>query len=46
MSVVPELTVKYWPVSAFSGWPGRNRGSRQVPVQVTGSVGASKWVSL
>ena len=37
MPVVPELTMKMVPVSAFSGRPpsagGLNRGSRQVPVQ-------------
>src|SRR5947207_2174075 len=53
MSVVPLLTTKNWPVTAFSGRPpspgGLNRGSRQVPVHVAGLCGstcASKCVSL
>ena len=50
MSVVPAFTTKYWPVRAFSGRPpsagGLKRGSRHVPVHDTGSVTASKWVSL
>ncbi len=47
MSVVPPLTMKNWPVSAFSGRPpsagGLSRGSRQVPVQVGGSCGSIAW---
>src|SRR5437867_7273673 len=50
MSVVPELTMKYCPVTEFSGFPPPEavpyRGSRQVPVHVTGSVGALNCVSL
>ena len=53
MSVVPALTAKYWPVSAFPGLSpsagGLKRGSSHDPVQVagsSGSVGALKWVSL
>src|SRR6476646_7219636 len=50
MSDVPELMMKSCPVSEFSGRPpspgGLKRGSRHVPVQATGSVGASKCVSL
>ena len=45
MSVVPELTMKSCPVSAFCGRPpsagGLNRGSCQVPVQVGGSCGST-----
>src|SRR3954447_21758322 len=49
IAVVPELTANDWPVRAFSGvlTDGEvKRGSRQVPVHSTGSVGASKCVSL
>src|SRR3954471_5139847 len=49
MRDVPLLTRNDWPVSAFSGVfvdAVVNRGSRQLPVHVTGSVGASKCVSL
>ena len=53
MSAVPESTIPYCPVTAFSGLPpsagGLKRGSRQVPVHVggsCGSVGALKCVSL
>src|SRR5690348_6035540 len=53
MSVVQQLTVKIVPVRLFSGRPasagGLNRGSRQVPVQVGGSlrsIVAFEWVSL
>jgi hypothetical protein len=50
MSDEPELTTNSWPVSAFCGRPpspgGLNRGSAHVPVHATGSVAASKWVSL
>src|SRR5215472_4061068 len=47
--VVPRLTVKIVPPSAFSGFPpsagGLNRGSRQVPVQVGGSCGSRTLLS-
>ncbi len=50
MSDEPELMMKSWPVSEFSGSPpsptAAKRGSRQVPVQAVGSVGALKCVSL
>ena len=50
--VAPSLTMKSWPVSAFSGRPpsagGLNRGSRQVPVHDAGcgSIFALACVSL
>ena len=50
--VAPALTMKIWPVSAFSGRPpsagGLKRGSRHVPVQTpgSGSIFALAWVSL
>ena len=50
MSDVPELTTNTCPVSAFCGVDRRaqsmKRESRQEPVQVTGSLNASKCVSL
>ena len=50
MRVVPALTRKDWPVSAFSGLGPFaavvKRGSRQVPVNSTGSSCAWKCVSL
>ena len=52
IELVPALTVKIWPVSAFSGRPpsagGLKRGSRHVPVQTpgSGSIFAFAWVSL
>src|SRR5689334_25371248 len=50
MLEVPELTMKSCPVRAFSGRPpspgGLKRGSRHEPVHATGSVGASRCVSL
>ncbi len=46
----PELMMKSWPVSEFCGRPpspgALKRGSAQVPVHSTGSVAASKCVSL
>ena len=43
MSDEPELMMNSWPVSAFSGRlspTAAKRGSRHVPVQAVGSVGA------
>src|SRR6478735_6926073 len=53
MLMAQQFDVKIVPLSAFSGRPpsagGLKRGSRQVPVQVGGSLGsilALEWVSL